>query len=161
MLLKQEEEKMNIVLFEPEIHSNTGNIARTCAITGARLHLIKPLGFSLDDKYLKRAGLDYWEYLDLSIYENYIEFLEKNKEARLYFYSTKGEVSYTDKKYQEEDYLVFGPETRGLPLEMMKPHWENVCKIPMGEKFRSLNLSNAVAIVLYEALRQGDFKGLK
>lgn len=161
MLLKQEEEIMNIVLFEPEIHSNTGNIARTCAITGTSLHLIKPLGFSLEDKYLKRAGLDYWEFLDLKIYENFDEFLDKNKDAILYFYSKKGDVSYTEKAYQEDDYLVFGPETRGLPIEMMEPHWENVCKIPMGEKFRSLNLSNAVAIVLYEALRQGSFKGLK
>ena len=152
---------MNIVLFEPEIHTNTGNIARTCAITGTTLHLIKPLGFSLEDKYLKRAGLDYWEFLDLKIYENYDEFLEKNKGGVLYFLSTKGEVSYTEKEYGDDDYLVFGPETRGLPLNMMEPHWGNVCKIPMGEKFRSLNLSNAAAIVLYEALRQGGFKGLK
>lgn len=152
---------MNIVLYEPEIHSNTGNIARTCAITGTTLHLIKPLGFSLEDKYLKRAGLDYWEYLDLKIYENYEEFLEKNKNGVLYFLSTKGEVSYTEKEFGDDDYLIFGPETRGLPLNIMEPHWSNVCKIPMGEKFRSLNLSNAVAIVLYEALRQGDFKGLK
>ncbi|MDD2370518.1 MAG: tRNA (uridine(34)/cytosine(34)/5-carboxymethylaminomethyluridine(34)-2'-O)-methyltransferase TrmL [Firmicutes bacterium] len=152
---------MNIVLYEPEIHSNTGNIARTCAITGSTLHLIKPLGFSLDDKYLKRAGLDYWEFLDLKIYENYQEFLDANKGGNMYYLSTKGDVSYTDKEYNEKDYLVFGPETRGLPLEVMEPNWENVCKIPMGEKFRSLNLSNAVAIVLYEALRQGEFKGLK
>lgn len=152
---------MNIVLYEPEIHSNTGNIARTCAITGTTLHLIKPLGFSLEDKYLKRAGLDYWEHLDLKIYENYDEFLGKNKDGVLYFLSTKGEVSYTEKEYSDDDYLVFGPETRGLPINIMEPHWENVCKIPMGEKFRSLNLSNAAAIVLYEALRQGGFKGLK
>ncbi len=152
---------MNIVLYEPEIHSNTGNIARTCAITGSTLHLIKPLGFSLEDKYLKRAGLDYWEFLDLKIYENYQDFLENNQTGTMYFLSTKGDVSYTKKVYGENDYLVFGPETRGLPIEVMEPNWENVCKIPMGEKFRSLNLSNAVAIVLYEALRQGDFKGLK
>ncbi len=152
---------MNIVLYEPEIHSNTGNIARTCTITGSTLHLIKPLGFSLEDKYLKRAGLDYWEFLDLIVYQNYQEFLEKNQTGTMYFFSTKGDLSYTDKKYEENDYLIFGPETRGLPIEVMEPHWQNVCKIPMGEKFRSLNLSNAVAIVLYEALRQENFKGLK
>ena len=152
---------MNIVLYEPEIHSNTGNIARTCAITGSKLHLIKPLGFSLEDKYLKRAGLDYWEFLDLIVYENYQDFLDKNAGGNMYFLSTKGDVAYTKKVFKENDYLIFGPETRGLPLEIMEPNWQNVCKIPMGDKFRSLNLSNAVAIVLYEALRQIDFKGLK
>ena len=152
---------MNIVLYEPEIHSNTGNISRTCAITGTVLHLIKPLGFSLEDKYLKRAGLDYWEHLDLRIYENYDDFLDKNKGGRYFFLSTKGERSYADVAYQENDYLVFGPETRGLPMELMEKNWQNVCKIPMGENYRSLNLSNAAAIVLYEALRQGGFKGLK
>lgn len=152
---------MNIVLYEPEIHSNTGNISRTCAITGTVLHLIKPLGFSLEDKYLKRAGLDYWEHLDLRIYENYDDFLDKNKGGRCFFLSTKGERAYTDVAYQENDYLVFGPETRGLPMELMEKNWQNVCKIPMGENYRSLNLSNAAAIVLYEALRQGGFKGLK
>lgn len=152
---------MNIVLFEPEIPANTGNIARTCAVTGARLHLIEPLGFSLADKYLKRAGLDYWEYLDLTIYKDIEDFFERNPGANCYYLSTKGERPYAEVDYGEEDYLIFGPETRGLPMELMAPHWGNVLKIPMGERFRSLNLSNSAAIVLYEALRQNGFKGLK
>lgn len=152
---------MNIVLYEPEIPSNTGNIARTCAITGTTLHLIEPLGFSLEDKYLKRAGLDYWEFLDLHRYKNIEEFYEKNPAGPYYFLSTKGEKTYTEMSFEEEAYLFFGPETRGLPIELLRENWTQVCKIPMGDKFRSLNLSNAAAIVLYEALRQNGFKGLK
>lgn len=151
---------MNIVLYEPEIPSNTGNIARTCVITDSTLHLIKPLGFSLEDKYLKRAGLDYWEFLDIFIYENIDEFFSKNK-GRYFFLTTKSSKCYTDIEYKDEDYLFFGPETRGLPMELMEKDWDNAYRIPMGDKFRSLNLSNAVSIVLYEALRQNGFKGLK
>lgn len=152
---------MNIVLFEPEIPGNTGNISRTCAVTGTRLHLIKPLGFSLEDKYLKRSGLDYWEHLDLSIYEDIGEFYAKNPGAICYYFSTKGERSYAEVEFGAEDYLVFGPETRGLPMDLMASRWDHVLKIPMGETFRSLNLSNAAAIVLYEGLRQNGFPGLK
>ncbi len=151
---------MNIVLYEPEIPSNTGNIARTCAITGARLHLIEPLGFSLEDKYLKRAGLDYWEYLDINIYKNIADFFAKNH-GTFYYLTTKADKYYNDIQYKDDDYLFFGPETRGLPLELMSKDWERAYKIPMGDKYRSLNLSNAVAIVLYEGLRQTGFKGLR
>lgn len=151
---------MNIVLYEPEIPSNTGNIARTCAITGSSLHLIEPLGFSLEDKYLKRAGLDYWYFLDIHIYENIEDFFAKNQ-GRYFFLTTKVDKYYTEVKYQEDDYLFFGPETRGLPMSLMEQDWDNSYKIPMGDKFRSLNLSNAVAIVLYEALRQNSFFDLK
>lgn len=151
---------MNIVLFEPEIPSNTGNIARTCVITNTRLHLIKPLGFSLDDKYLKRAGLDYWDDLDINIYEDIEDFKSKNK-GRYLFLTTKGDKTYTEVNYNNDDYLFFGPETRGLPVEMMKEDWENAYRIPMGDKYRSLNLSNAVAIVLYEGLSQNSFNNLR
>ena len=151
---------MNIVLYEPEIPGNTGNIARTCAIIGSSLHLIEPLGFSLEDKYLKRAGLDYWDFLDIHIYKNIENFFVKNK-GRYFFLTTKADKYYTEVKYQKDDYLFFGPETRGLPMSLMKQDWDNTYKIPMGDKFRSLNLSNAVAIVLYEALRQNSFFDLK
>ena len=152
---------MNIVLYEPEIPSNTGNIARTCAITGSVLHLIEPLGFSLEDKYLKRAGLDYWEFLNVHIYKNIDEFFEKNSEGRYFFLTTKADKYYTEVEYHDNDYLFFGPETRGLPMDLMRKDWDNAYKIPMGDKFRSLNLSNAVAIVLYEGLRQNNFLNLK
>jgi len=152
---------MNIVLYEPEIPHNTGNIARTCAATGAALHLIKPLGFSIEDKYLKRAGLDYWGMLRLSVYESWHEFIEKNIEASLFFTSTKGQNFYHRIKYPINSYFVFGPETRGLPEYILRENWERVVKIPMVRGARSLNLSNAVAIVLYEALRQGGFPIIK
>lgn len=151
---------MNIVLVEPEIPQNTGNIARTCAATGSHLHLIKPLGFSLADKYLKRAGLDYWNLMSYTVYENFEDFMNKNLGARCYFASTKAARNYCDVRYREEDYLVFGRETRGLPEKLLRANYENCVRIPMRSEARSLNLSNSVAIVLFEALRQLNFSGL-
>lgn len=151
---------MHIVLVQPEIPQNTGNIARTCAATGAVLHLIKPLGFSLEDKYLKRAGLDYWNLMELHVYENYEEFLEKNPNANLYFASTKAPRDYCQVCYGENDYLVFGRETKGLDEELLAAQYHRCIRIPMRAEARSLNLSNSVAIVLYEALRQQSFAGL-
>ncbi|MFO7152673.1 MAG: tRNA (uridine(34)/cytosine(34)/5-carboxymethylaminomethyluridine(34)-2'-O)-methyltransferase TrmL [Bacillota bacterium] len=151
----------HIVLVEPEIPQNTGNIARTCAATGAVLHLVGPLGFSLEDRYLKRAGLDYWHLVDVRYYENYGEFVEKNPNISAYFLTTKAKKCYADVKYRPGDYLIFGKETAGLPMELLKANWERCVRIPMSCEARSLNLSNSVAIVLYEALRQNDFKGLK
>ncbi len=151
---------LNVVLVEPEIPQNTGNIARTCAATGTRLHLVKPLGFDLSDKHLKRAGLDYWSLLDIHIYENLREFFEKNAGGRYYFASTKSKHRYTEVTYRDGDYLFFGRETRGLEESLLHENYENCIRIPMREGARSLNLSNSVAIVLYEALRQQDFAGL-
>ena len=151
---------MNIVLVEPEIPQNTGNISRTCAATGSHLHLIKPLGFSLADKYLKRAGLDYWNLMSYTVYENFEDFLEKNPDAKCYFASTKAARSYCEVRYQPNDYLVFGRETRGLPEELLRANYEKCVRIPMRAEARSLNLSNSVAIVLYEALRQQEVCGL-
>ena len=151
---------LNIVLVEPEIPANTGNIARTCAATKSQLHLIKPLGFSIDDKHLKRAGLDYWHLLDVKIYENLDEFFEKNKDGRFHYLTTKAPRSYLETSYEDGDYLLFGKETKGLPEEMLYRNEERCIRIPMREEARSLNLSNAVAIVTYEALRQLDFEGL-
>lgn len=151
---------MNIVLVEPEIPQNTGNIARTCAATGSHLHLIKPLGFSLADKYLKRAGLDYWNLMSYTVYENFEDFLSKNPGANCYFASTKAAHSYCEVQYRENDYLVFGRETRGLPEEMLRANYDHSIRIPMRKEARSLNLSNSVAIVLFEALRQQEFRGL-
>lgn len=152
---------LNIVLHEPEIPQNTGNIARTCAAIGARLHLIKPLGFELSDKYLKRAGLDYWQYLDLVIYENTEEFFSKNKCVNMYFASTKSKYTYSDVKYEDDVYIMFGKETKGIPEEILNDNYERCIRIPMGDVIRSLNLSNSVAIIAYEFERQKDFKGLK
>ena len=152
---------MNIVLHEPEIPQNTGNIARTCACTGAVLHLIEPLGFSLEEKYLKRAGLDYWDALDLRIYKNYEEFLEKNPGAKIYMATTKAPHKYTDVQFGENDYIMFGKETAGIPEEILVEHPDECIRIPMNPDFRSLNLSNSVAIILYEALRQQDFAGMQ
>ena len=151
---------MNIVLVEPEIPQNTGNIARTCAATGSILHLIKPLGFVLDDKHLKRAGLDYWKLMEYTVYENWQDFLERNPEANLYYLTTKASRDYTCASYQPDDYLVFGKETKGLDEQLLHDHYDRCYRIPMREEARSLNLSNSVAIVLYEALRQLDFQGL-
>lgn len=151
---------LNIVLFEPEIPQNTGNIARTCAATGARLHLIKPLGFSIEDKYLKRAGLDYWDKLELKVYENLEDFNKQNPTARIFYISKKARHCYSEVAYHDEDYLMFGKETKGLPEELLKAHEPDTLRIPMREGLRSLNLSNAVAIVAYEALRQLDFPNL-
>ena len=152
---------MHIVLVEPEIPQNTGNIARTCAATGARLHLIKPLGFSLEDKYLKRAGLDYWFLMKYTVYESFQDFLEKNKDANLYYATTKAPRDYASVEYQENDYLVFGKETKGLDEQLLKENYSRCIRIPMRKEARSLNLSNSVAVVLYEALRQQEFKGLE
>lgn len=152
---------MHIVLVNPEIPQNTGNIARTCAATGAVLHLIKPLGFSIEDKYVKRAGLDYWDLMELRVYENYADFLEKNPEANLYFATTKAPRDYCQVEYGPDDYLVFGRETKGLDEELLAAQYHRCIRIPMREQARSLNLSNSVAIVLYEALRQQRFAGLQ
>ena len=151
---------MNIVLVEPEIPQNTGNIARTCAATGAKLHLIKPLGFSLDDRYLKRAGLDYWFLMEYTVYESWQDFLEKNEGANLYYATTKAPRDYASVSYAENDYLVFGKETKGLDEQLLKDNYGRCIRIPMRAEARSLNLSNSVAVVLYEALRQTGFKGL-
>lgn len=151
---------MHIVLYQPEIPQNTGNIARTCAATGATLHLIKPLGFSLEDKYLKRAGLDYWRMMQYHVYENFDELLERYPNAHMHFLSTKAPRGYTETAYGEEDFLVFGCETRGLPESLLARVYERCVRIPMVADARSLNLSNSVAIVLYEALRQQEFTGL-
>lgn len=151
---------MHIVLVEPEIPANTGNISRTCAVTGSSLHLVKPLGFSVDDKYLKRAGLDYWDYLDIHYYDSFPELRIKYPDNRFFFATTKGEKTYTDFVFGPDDFLVFGKETAGLPMELLKANWENCLRIPMGEQLRSLNLSNSVAIILYEALRQQGFPHL-
>ena len=152
---------INIVLHEPEIPQNTGNIGRTCAAAGMRLHLIKPLGFSLDEKQLKRAGLDYWSELDVTVYENYEDFLSKNPAAKIYYATTKGRKVYTQAAYEPDCYIMFGKESAGIPEEILKDHEETCVRIPMVGEMRSLNLSNAVAIVAYEALRQQDFEGMK
>ena len=145
---------MNIVLVKPEIPQNTGNIARTCAATGAKLHLIKPLGFVLDDKHLKRAGLDYWNLMEYTVYENWQDFCARNPDANMYFLSTKAPRDHAAVQYRPDDYLVFGKETRGLDEELLAANYARCLRIPMRPEARSLNLSNSVAIVLYEALRQ-------
>lgn len=146
--------EINIVLVEPEIPQNTGNIARTCAATGARLHIVKPMGFTIDDKKLKRAGLDYWYLLDLTYYENIDEFFEKNKDGSYFFFTTKARQTHSDVKYPDKSYLIFGKETKGLPEELLLQHPDECVRIPMIDDARSLNLSNSVAIGVYEALRQ-------
>lgn len=151
---------INIVLHCPEIPQNTGNIARTCAATGAALHLIKPLGFEIDDKKLKRAGLDYWQYLDITFYENEAEFFERNAGEEIYYFSTKAPRSYTEPRYPERVFLMFGRETRGLPEELLAAHPDTAVRIPMLTGLRSLNLSNSVAVAVYEVLRQRDFGDL-
>ena len=151
---------MNIVLVEPEIPQNTGNIVRTCAATGARLHIVKPMGFTIDDKKLKRAGLDYWHFLNIKYYENLEDFFEQNKDGRFFYLSSKGVVSYTDVAFQDGDFLLFGKETKGLPEKLLVDHPERAIRIPMISDARCLNLSNSVAIVVYEALRQNNFASL-
>lgn len=151
---------INIVLHCPEIPQNTGNIARTCAATGAALHLIKPLGFEIDDRKLKRAGLDYWHLLDITYYENEEEFFEKNKGETIYYFSTKAPRNFTEPHYPERVFLMFGRETRGLPEELLQKNPEATVRIPMLPNLRSLNLSNSAAIAVYEVLRQRDFCGL-
>ena len=151
----------NIVLVEPEIPQNTGNIARTCAATGCTLHLVKPLGFEISDRYLKRAGLDYWHLVDVKIYENFKELCQKHPGARFRFYTTKARRRHTDADYREGDFLVFGRETRGLDEELLLAHPDECVRIPMIGEARSLNLSNAAAVAVYEALRQTGFDGLE
>ena len=152
---------MNIVLHEPEIPSNTGNIGRTCVATATSLHLIKPLGFSLDDKLLKRAGLDYWKNLDLHIYESYEDFLAKNPGARVFMATTKARRTYAEVNFGPDDFIMFGKETAGIPEEILVENEPACIRIPMNESIRSLNLANSVAVILYEALRQQNFAGLE
>ena len=154
---------INIVLVEPEIPSNTGNIVRTCAATGARLHIIKPMGFTPDDKKLKRAGLDYWKFMDITYYENLEDFFEKtNKDNANYFYfTTKARQTYSDVKYTDNCYLLFGKETAGLPEKLLIKNPERCVRLPMMGEIRSLNLSNTVCVAVYETLRQWDFPELQ
>jgi tRNA (cytidine/uridine-2'-O-)-methyltransferase len=151
---------MHVVLVEPEIPPNTGNVSRTCAVTGSTLHLVEPLGFSVEDKKLKRAGLDYWHSLKLQMHPDVEQFMQSVESKNFWFLTTKGAKTYTDISYQSEDYLIFGKETAGLPRELLEKYPERCVRIPMGHDIRSLNLSNSVAIVLYEALRQQGFSGL-
>lgn len=153
--------KLNIVLFEPEIPSNTGNIGRTCVATGSRLHLIEPLGFKLNEKALKRAGMDYWKDLDVTTYINYEDFLEKNPGAKIYMASTKAPNLYTEVDYEPDCYIMFGKESGGIPEEILLEHQETAIRIPMLPDTRSLNLANSVAIVLYEALRHNHFEQMQ
>ena len=156
--------KINIILHEPEIPQNTGNIARTCAATGASLHIIKPMGFKIDDKKLKRAGLDYWDKLDITYYESYGDFCQKHPEAKnaTYFFTTKAPRSYTEvEPYPDNVFIMFGKETKGLPEELLYENKEYCVRIPMRDTLRSLNLSNSVAIAVYEILRQWSFEGLR
>jgi len=152
---------MHIVLFEPEIPQNTGNIVRTCKSTGSVLHLIEPMGFTIEDKKLKRAGLDYWHDMDIRIHKDYPAFCKANPDARLWIMTTHGSIQYHQAEYHDEDFLVFGKETGGLPLEIRQQYPDRCLRIPMVKDNRSLNLSNAVAITLYEALRQNGFTELK
>lgn len=152
---------INIVLHEPEIPSNTGNIGRTCVAANARLHLIEPLGFKMDEKHLKRAGLDYWDKLDVRRYINYQDFLEKNPKADVFFATTKARHTYCDVEYPDECFIMFGKESAGIPEEILKDNPEKCIRIPMVNDIRSLNLSNSVAIVLYEALRQHSFYSMQ
>lgn len=152
---------MHLVLVQPEIPANTGNVSRTCAVTGAHLHLVKPLGFSVDDKHLKRAGLDYWHMLNIHYHENFYDVLHAYPDHRFYFATTRGSRFYTEVQYGPDDFLVFGRETSGLPEEIINNNRERCIRIPMLNEARSLNLSNSVAIVLYEALRQNGFPGMR
>lgn len=151
----------NIVLVEPEIPENTGNISRTCSVTGARLHLVRPLGFSVDDKHLKRAGLDYWQYLDIKYYDSFEEVEAAYPEARFFLFSTHADKNYAQMQYQDGDFLVFGKETAGLGQKLLERRSNDAVRIPMLNERRSLNLSNSVAIALYEALRQTDFSSME
>lgn len=152
---------MNIVLLEPEIPANTGNIGRTCVATGTALHLIKPLGFDISDKAVRRAGMDYWHQLDLHVYESYGEFLEKNNNPKVYMATTKGLNVYSDVKYDKDAFIMFGKESAGIPEEILMDNKETCVRIPMIGEIRSLNLANSVAVVLYEALRQQGFDGMQ
>ncbi|WP_110928888.1 tRNA (uridine(34)/cytosine(34)/5-carboxymethylaminomethyluridine(34)-2'-O)-methyltransferase TrmL [Bacillus massiliglaciei] len=154
---------IHVVLYQPQIPSNTGNIARTCAGTDTSLHLIRPLGFSTDDKMLKRAGLDYWEHVNITYYDSIEEFFEKNKEGEIYYVTKFGKQAYSDADFRDKDkdiYFMFGRETTGLPPEILEQNQEWCLRMPMTDKIRSLNLSNTAAILIYEALRQQDFRNL-
>lgn len=153
--------ELNIVLIEPEIPQNTGNIARTCAATGAKLHLVRPMGFEVDDKKLKRAGLDYWYLLDITYYDNIEDFFLKNPGGKFYYFSTKAQKRHSDVAYPDNAFLVFGKETAGLPEELLLKNKETCVRIPMVDEARSLNLSNSVAIAVYETLRQWDYPELQ
>lgn len=152
---------MNIVLFEPEIPANTGNIGRTCVATGTKLHLIEPLGFRLSGKEIKRAGLDYWDDLDVTVYDNFEDFMTRNPGAKIYMATTKAVHAYTEIDYEPDCFIMFGKESAGIPEEILLHNKDNSMRIPMIGEIRSLNLANSVAIVLYEALRQNDFEGMK
>ncbi len=151
---------INIVLHEPEIPQNTGNIARTCAATGASLHIIKPMGFEIDDKKLKRAGLDYWHLLDITYYEDLDDFYEKNHDGKVFYYTTKAPRKYAEADFSGKVFLMFGKETKGLPEALLEKNPDYCVRIPMRPNLRSLNLSNSVAIAVYEVFRQRDFEGL-
>lgn len=152
---------LNIILHEPEIPGNTGNIGRTCVATGTRLHLIEPLGFQLNDKTVKRAGMDYWDQLDVTRYDDWNDFLERNPGAKIYYATTKGKHVYSDVAFEPDCFIMFGKESAGIPEEILVEHPEKCIRIPMIGETRSLNLSNSVAIVLYEALRQNHFDHMK
>lgn len=152
---------MNIILHQPEIPANTGNIGRTCVATGTALHLIEPLGFRLDEKSIKRAGMDYWEQLDVTRYINFQEFREKHPGAKIWYATTKAKRLYTEAVFGQDDYIMFGKESAGIPEELLVENEPTCIRIPMMEEIRSLNLSNSVAIVLYEALRQNEFSGMQ
>lgn len=152
---------LSIVLHQPEIPANTGNIGRTCVATGTALHLIEPLGFRLNEKSVKRAGMDYWEHLNVSRYINYQDFLDKNPGAKIWYATTKAKQTYTEVSFGENDFIMFGKESAGIPEEILVDHEEQCIRIPMLSQIRSLNLSNSVAIVLYEALRQQQFKSMQ
>ena len=152
---------MNIILHQPEIPANTGNIGRTCVATGTKLHLIEPLGFRINEKELKRAGMDYWDRLDVYRYMNFDEFLQKNPGAKIWMATTKAKQVYSDVEFGDDDFIMFGKESAGIPEEILIEHEADCIRIPMLDEIRSLNLSNSVAIVLYEALRQQDFKGMQ
>ena len=152
---------MNIVLLEPEMPANTGNIGRTCVATNSRLHLIEPLGFKLNEKMLKRAGLDYWDKLDVTVYSDYQDFLDKNPGAKIYMATTKAHKVYTEPEYEPDCYIMFGKESAGIPEEILLDNQENCVRIPMWGDIRSLNLSNSVSIVLYEAMRQNGFEKMQ
>lgn len=154
-------EPFNIVLHEPEMPGNTGNIGRTCVACGARLHLIEPLGFRVDEKAVKRAGLDYWDKLDVTVYDDMDDFLAKNPNAKMYYATTKGQNKYSDVKFEPGAYIMFGKESAGIPEEILVKHPGEAIRIPMLPHIRSLNLSNSAAIVLYEAMRQYDFDGME
>lgn len=151
---------MNIVLLEPEIPQNTGNIGRTCAVTGTALHLIRPFGFNIDEKSVKRAGLDYWKDIDLKCYDNFEHFMKENPDAHIFMATTKARKTYADVKFEKDCFIMFGKESAGIPEEILIKHKEDCIRIPMLEKYRSLNLSNSAAVILYEALRQNNFNNL-